>query len=149
MAARDRERLIIDYLNEHGYADVTLLSEMLHVSDMTVRRDLDRLESKNLLTRVHGGASASAKKMFEFPLDMRLQREKEEKYRLAAYAASFVEDGDAIAMDSSSTTYAMTAYLDKNITVLTTNIATACTLAAYDKVRVILLGGFCENPLCH
>lgn len=136
-----RAKKIVNYLKEHGYAEVLLLSELLNVSDMTVRRDLDRLQEQGILLRVRGGATLVPQKMDESTLDIRLQKEMDEKCRLGEYAASLVEDGDAIAIDSSSTTYAMVPYLNKEITVITNHILTASALLKYKKVRVIMLGG--------
>ncbi len=141
----ERTRIITEYLRSHNYADISQLSDMLSVSDMTVRRDLDRLEEKNFLVRVHGGAKLATQRMYEPPLESRLKDQAEEKYKLGRYAASLVKDGDAIAIDSSSTTYAMLPYLNVAVTVITNHVSVATALAANEKAQVILLGGLLQK----
>ena len=147
MDARERGKTIVNYLKQHGYADVAFLSEMLHVSEMTVRRDLDALERRNFLLRVHGGAKLASQRMYERPRDERLREQNTEKHSLGQYAASLVEEGDAIAIDSSSTTYAMLPHLEVAVTVITNNITVATALEHNPKAQVILLGGALCKPI--
>lgn len=51
-----RHQALLDFLNQKGFASVAQLSRVLYISEITVRRDLKRLESQNLLMRTHGGA---------------------------------------------------------------------------------------------
>ncbi len=147
MGSKERGLAIVEYLKCHGYADVTGLSEMLGVSEMTVRRDLDALERRNFLLRVHGGARLASQKMYERPRDERLREQNTEKQSLGRYAASLVEDGDAIAIDSSSTTFAMLPFLRAEVTVITNNITVATALETNPKTQVILLGGALCKPI--
>lgn len=141
MDIRSRNEMIVNYLKQTSYADISTLSNMLGVSEMTVRRDLDNLEKQKILLRVHGGARLISQKMYEAPLDTRIKEQADEKFRIGRYAAGLVEEGDAIAIDDSSTTYAMVPYLDVNITVITNHISVATALIDNDKVKVVLLGG--------
>ncbi len=147
MGSKERGSAIVEYLRRHGYAEVTSLSEMLGVSEMTVRRDLDALEQRNFLLRVHGGARLATQKMYERPRDERLREQNSEKQALGQYAASLVEEGDAIAIDSSSTTFAMLPHLAVEVTVITNNITVATALEANPKAHVILLGGELCKPI--
>ena len=59
MKMNHRESTIIEYVNEHGSATVTELSNYTKVSEITIRRDLERLESRKAVIRYHGGAKKS------------------------------------------------------------------------------------------
>ena len=59
MAADNRRKKILELLDKNGSVRVTELSEMLDISEVTIRTDLADMESKGLLTRVHGGAVSS------------------------------------------------------------------------------------------
>ena len=51
-----REGFIIEELSRSGSVSVTQLSRDLGVSEVTIRKDLTEMESRDLLTRVSGGA---------------------------------------------------------------------------------------------
>ena len=55
---KDRIDRVLEILSRSGYRSVAELSAELDVSEMTVRRDLDRLEQRRLIKRTHGGAFA-------------------------------------------------------------------------------------------
>lgn len=139
--AEERQKAIIDYTDQHAFADVAMLSQLLGVTEMTIRRDLNKLEEEQQLVRVHGGARSVPKEMREEPLRRRLTANYEEKDRIGRLAASLVQDGDIIAMDASSTVYAMARHLTANVTVVTNNLTIAMELHKNKHVEVILLGG--------
>lgn len=141
MDVRSRYDAIIDYLKENDAADVSTLSEFFQVSEMTIRRDLDRLEKDKILIRVHGGAKLLTRNMYEPSLDKRLKKQSKEKMKIGKFAASLVEAGDSIAIDDSSTTNAIIPYLKVPVTVVTNHINVAVALANNEFADVILLGG--------
>ncbi len=142
MKVSDRHQFILDCLKQSQYVDVTYLKTVLNVSEMTIRRDLARLEEEEFLLRVHGGARRIPSHKFEAPLDSRILENAAAKNAIGKYAAGLVENGDVITLDSSSTTYNMVKYLqDKNITIITNNISVALGFAESKTVEVILLGG--------
>lgn len=137
-----RHRFILDCLRESDYVDVSYLTEVLNVSEMTIRRDLARLEEEKSLLRVYGGARRIPPHIYEKPLDNRLLENHAEKEAIAKYAASLVEDGDVIAMDASTTVFFMVDYLqDKNITVITNNMSVVFGFSRSKTVEIIMLGG--------
>lgn len=141
MDMKSRTEAIIEYLKENDTADVSTLSKYFKVSEMTIRRDLDRLEKEEILIRVHGGAKLLTRNMYEPSLDNRLKKQLEAKKRIGKFAASLVEAGDAIAIDDSTTTYAMIPFLEVPVTVVTNHISVAVALANNKFADVILLGG--------
>jgi DeoR/GlpR family transcriptional regulator of sugar metabolism len=56
MLKRERHKTILNHLEQHGSAVVSVLSDVLKVSSDSIRRDLQELADQRLLTRVHGGA---------------------------------------------------------------------------------------------
>ena len=137
-----REQAILAALRSHGRVAVNDLSAGLGVSTVTVRKDLDALERRSLLRRVRGGAvglGASDEGAFE----MRLRDSRAHKQAIARAAASTVNDGDVIAIDSSTTTfYLAREILDRrNLVVVTNGLRLATLLMEQSSARVLVLGG--------
>src|SRR6476659_8479528 len=100
----DRRRdQILAYLSRRDRTSVTELSQVLSVSEVTVRKDLDQLEAQGLLTRVHGGAVISGRGRLERYFAAREQEHLEEKRRIAQAAAALVQSGQHIFLDASTT----------------------------------------------
>ena len=99
----EREKLIVDSL-AGGIRTIAELSEKLGVSEATVRRDLQSLEERNLVRRVHGGAEpvrqgGKAEPMFNEKTSLHAA----EKELIAKRAMDFIQDNDAIFLDGGST----------------------------------------------
>ena len=141
MTPNERNQKILEYLNVHKMADIVTLSELLQVSEMTVRRDLDQLEKENVLFRTHGGARLVAPGSRLIPMNDRMELRKEEKTRIAKYAASLILPGEVISMDDSSTICSMIPYLPSNLTVVTNCFSVASALIPSEETNVVFLGG--------
>lgn len=138
----DRQKKIVDIVEKTGAVRVADLSKKLKVSEETIRRDFEKLENQNLLHRIHGGAVRVEPKS-EIPIPKRQAENYEEKEMIAFTASSYVEDGDIIAMDASTTTLLMTKYIKgKKLTVITNSIGVTLELATESDIRVILIGGY-------
>ena len=122
-----------------GTAQVGDLASVFGVSEMTVRRDLDSLESEGKLTRVHGGAvSVTAEPSFAEIVVERL----DQKNRIGALAADMVEDGQTIILDIGTTALQVARHLrGREVTVITTNLAAYEELLPETTIELILLGG--------
>ena len=101
MLALERQKKILDILNQDGAVMVSRLSQELGVTEETVRRDLEKLESKELLRRTHGGALPIDEGNYEFSLEKRKELNVEIKQALARKAAEYVATGDTIFLDAS------------------------------------------------
>ncbi|MEG1761422.1 MAG: DeoR/GlpR family DNA-binding transcription regulator [Hydrogenoanaerobacterium sp.] len=141
MNATQRQDYILNSLKQRSYIEITWLSENMNVSEMTVRRDLARMEDEGLLLRVHGGVRSLPNVGYEHKLDNRVRIQSQAKRTIGRYAASLVNSGDIIAVDASSTTHAMLRNLNVPVTILTNSISVAFALAENDCAEVILLGG--------
>ena len=71
MNVEKRHQMILELLERDSYSDISTLSRMLQVSEMTIRRDLSRMDEEGLLMRVHGGARPVPKRGFELPIEQR------------------------------------------------------------------------------
>ena len=143
----ERHRRIIDSLEDSGQVAVAELATQLQVSEMTVRRDLQELEKAGLLRRVHGGATRSLGRAWEPPFRLRAGQSQDVKDRIAAVAAEFLHDGDAVGLDVGSTVLQLVPHLAtrSNLTVVTASLRLASEVAARvaleQDLRLVLAGG--------
>ncbi len=137
----DRQQRIIDLLQKRGVVRVQDLSDMFNVSFLTIRRDLDALEQQGLLERSHGGAVLRQNMPQEPLFSQKMQRFRAQKSQIAHLTAQMIDDGDMVLINSGSTTLeVIRELLDKQITIITNNIA-AAHLAEDCACEVIMLGG--------
>jgi len=110
---------------------------------VTIRSDLRSLADRNLLVRTHGGAVPADRGAGELSLAIRSQQRVPEKERIGAAAAELVSDGDAIILDSSSTTLAIARRLKqrRDLTILTNSLAIAVEMLDAIGVTVVMPGG--------
>lgn len=147
MFSEERRKRILDYLIRHNRATVKELAEILNVSKVTLRADLNHLESEGLLQRTHGGATLVESRSELLPVTDFSVREKTnqaEKRAIGKVAADMVNTGQCIILDASSTCLEMARILvtqQKRLTILTNGIMTALELRENPQFTVILIGG--------
>jgi DeoR family transcriptional regulator, fructose operon transcriptional repressor len=124
--AQRRER-IQEYLALHKIARTVDLCNILDASEATVRRDLEWLEQDGILERTHGGAILSQRMIFEPEYRQRAQHHPEEKRGIGAVAASLIEEGDIVFINSGTTTTQVIHQIrsDAEITIFTNNLNAA------------------------
>ena len=138
----DRETRILEALEEQGTVTVTSLVDALAVSAVTIRKDLEALESRRLLKRIRGGATRPSP-MVEGEFPERLAVASRAKRAVAIEAAKLVIDGDTVAFDTSSTAHFVAReILDrKNLVIITQSIPTAALFLEQSDAQVIMPGG--------
>lgn len=146
MLAKQRRSRILDEVRRSGGVKVSDLTQMLSVSDMTVRRDLEVLAREGLLEKVHGGATIGGHLSTEEPgFEAKANRELREKDVIAGFAAGLIEPGSAIALSAGTTTYALAHHLHSipGLTVITnsTRIAEVLWKSGHSDPTVIVTGG--------
>src|SRR6476660_5194987 len=146
MLARQRQAFILDRVREDGAVRVADLVRELGVSDMTVRRDLEILDERGLLEKVHGGATSIAgSALFEPGFAAKSALQQSEKDAIADAAVGLVEPGMAIAVSAGTTTYALAQRLANvpGLTVLTNSVRVADVLHQVGRAdqTIILTGG--------
>jgi len=149
--SEERRAKIVELLQKSGKVTVAELARILKVSQMTIRKDLDLLEQDGELLRTHGGAILPTHSKSEWNFIRKIHQMENEKRAIAAKAVTFIEDGDTVIIDSSSTNYYLALEVAKrnwkHLTVVTNNVFIAEKLME-GHVDVLVLGGVVrENSL--
>lgn len=145
MLTEERYQYILDKLTLEGVVKSQDLMADMNCSESTIRRDLDKLEEKGLLVRVHGGAKRVYEVEREVSFFEKTSKNIQEKQEIAQYATSLIKDGDTIFLDAGTTTIHMIPYLkNKTIRIVTNAVQHASLLADQDN-EVILIGGVLKN----
>ena len=139
----ERRLEILRLIRINGRVSVVELSDQLGVSGATIRSDLQALADNNLIIRTHGGAVPNKVGFHELSLALRRQHQIQEKMRIGKEAAAMIFDGDAIFLDSSSTTLAIAQYLKnhRNLTILTNSLVIAQEMLDATGVTIVMPGG--------
>jgi DeoR family transcriptional regulator of aga operon len=136
--------MILNILSEEGKVFVHELSNAFKVSEVTIRNDLDQLEKKNLLIRARGGAMISNNVVsFDQRISEKNKLNLKEKMKIGAKAATLVQDGDTIILDSGTTTSEVAKNLEgvRDLTVITNALNIANILINFQNLNLIIPGG--------
>jgi DeoR family fructose operon transcriptional repressor len=143
MFTQERFNIIIQELKKKGIVSVTDLVTMLDSSESTIRRDLNALDKKGILKKIHGGAISidESSSKHDYKVDVRQSLNVDLKYETAKRAASLIEDGDVIYIDAGTTTGAMIEFIKaEDITIVTNGIVHAKKLLE-KGFKIFILGG--------
>lgn len=141
MLAAERQQKIVELVNERLSVRVSELSKIFSVTEETIRRDLEKLEKENKLKRSHGGA-ISIRNESEVDFSEREIANALEKKAIAQEAVKFIQSGERIILDASTTAwYLAKALPDIPLTVLTNSVKVAVELSKKEKIQVISTGG--------
>lgn len=125
------------------------MSSLLKVCEVTIRKDLNKLDEMGLLKRTHGGAIAIVNVQFEPSLLERECKNLSIKSRIGKLAADLIENNEAIILDSGTTTYQIAKNIKcknfTNLTVITNSIPIAYELMNCSGIHLIVLGGECRG----
>lgn len=143
----ERRQTILRLIQERSSVHVTELAGLLDVSEGTIRNDLTALEEDQLIVRVRGGAIMRDGGAPLTTFSARARVHFDAKRRIARWAAEMVEDGDAIALDASTTVLNIATFLQdrRGLTIITNGIEVARALAQNPSNTVILLGGILRS----
>ena len=146
--AQRRER-IQEYLATHKIVRTVDLYKMLETSEATVWRDLEWLEQKGIIERTHGGAMLSQRITLEPEYQQRAKKHPEEKQMIGALAASLIEDGDIVFINSGTTTTQVIRQIrdDADITVFTNNLHAALEMGEPGFHHYLIGGEFQPRSL--
>jgi len=126
-------------------SDVVSVAELAAehaVSEMTIRRDLDELAQQGVVRRVRGGAVSLLLRGEEPPFGVREREAVEAKRRIAAEVATLLTDGEAVLLDSGTTSLEVArAIRERRLTVLTLGLQSAAELSSAPRIRLVLPGG--------
>jgi DeoR/GlpR family transcriptional regulator of sugar metabolism len=140
----NRHNKILDVLTKNQKVEVAALAEMLSVSQVTVRKDLDSLEKRGLIRREHGYACVDlandVSKCLAYNYDV--------KKRIALRAAETVQDGETVFIESDSICALLAEELvntRKDITIVTNSVFITNHISHAPNGKIILLGGYFEK----
>lgn len=136
---KERQNRILDALTKHEKLEVKELAQMMEVSQVTIRKDLDALTKQGLIIRNHGYATLNNSD----DMNNRLAYHYEMKQRIAKKVCEDIHDGETIMIESGSCCALVAleiAQSKKNITIIT-NSAFIADYIRNEEVKVILLGG--------
>src|SRR5256885_10497716 len=134
---------VLHLLESRYYLPVAGLSEAFAVSEVTVRSDLTTLARQGLVARIRGGVRALQLGQSEVGFDQRLRLEVERKRAIARAAASMVDEGEAVALDASTTAYYLALELrrKRELVVVANGLLVANALADAPGITVLVTGG--------
>lgn len=142
MLISERQDVIIELIRKNGSVQVEKLAKELNVSNMTIRRDLERLSASGIVERCHGGAVAKKEVTYE---NKRISHHKE-KEQLAFKCLSLVQPGDTVYLDAGTTIYEIARRIGdlKELMVVTNDLEIARYLMR-TEVELILCGGYVQK----
>ncbi len=164
MLPLERHRLIVELLGQHGVMRVNEIAQATRVSRETIRRDLSELERKGILTRSHGGALAAENPLpatraaaSALPVEdsqgsfqHRTLLHSEGKMRVARKALQFLQPGQTIVLDGSSTSWFLARQMpempEMALTVITPSIRILQTLMSRRSLHLVGLGAISPRP---
>lgn len=155
MYSIERKEEIVNLLENSKSVDVSALAEKFGTSKETIRRDLRELEENGVIKRTHGGAVLNSSSLAgktdepaavqEYPITIRGIQRFYEKNQICKRAAAFIEDGDTVFIDNSSTTMYMPKYIspEHHVTIVTNSIKVLLEYSAAPNPNHVLicLGG--------
>ena len=143
MYRKEREQQILYLLQEKNEMTVSELSSLLFTSESSIRRDLTAMELRGLVKRIHGGVQLLGDNPTIIPFSSRLHFKVAEKKKMAKKALSYVQDGQVIFLDQSSSALFVAHELvnRKQVTIITNNIEILTTMAK-SELKVYASGGY-------
>jgi DeoR family transcriptional regulator of aga operon len=148
LTATQRMGRILELLETRDGLGVSELADEFLVSEVTVRHDLSELARQGLVARVRGGVRPLERGHSELAFDVRLRLQTDEKRAIAQAAAAMVGDGEAVALDSSTTAYFLARELRgrRELVVVTNGLLIASALTDSPGITVLVTGGMLRLP---
>ena len=138
----ERLEFIINYIQEKKSVSTRELSQILNVTEKTIRLDFNELEDLGLLNRVHGGAVIVEVNSTVFPNNKYRTRALENKYEIAKKALKMIKPNETIAIDDGSTSLELAKLLgDFPLTVLTNDVFILNELCMKKLINLYFVGG--------
>lgn len=153
MNLEDRKAAILWMLESQSSVSVSELSEKFKISEVSIRKQLVTMEREGSIRRTWGGAVSAHGSLNEFSHEEKETRNLEEKQAMAQAAYDLINDGDAVFLDSGTTTLQLARLLaagDKRRVMIVTNaLNIALEFRAAEDIEVVLIGGqFRHRILC-
>ncbi len=139
----ERQRAITEAVMAEGTVRIEDMASRFGISVMTVHRDLDELEARGLLRKSRGVASALSTSLVESSDVYRASRQLVEKDAIAHAALEFIEPGQAIFLDDSTTTLHLVPLLAAKtpLTIITNTLTIMNQLQGVRGITLLGVGG--------
>ena len=143
LSQSERMDHVLHLLEARDHLQVAELSQAFAVSEVTVRSDLTELARQGLVARIRGGVRALQQDQSEAGFDLRVRLEVGKKRAIARAAAAMVGEGEAVALDASTTAYYLALELrsKRELVVVTNGLLVATALADAPGITVLVTGG--------
>lgn len=143
LSQAERHQQILDAIKLEGKVSVLELCNVLNVSSVTIRKDLNLLEKKNLLFRTHGGATLSNPYTADRHVNEKEKIRSGEKTDIATAAAALIQPDDCIIIASGTTVQFLARAIKPQgkLTVITAALNVATELNQHPDIEVLVLGG--------
>ena len=142
MFSMERQQKIEELIKQKASVQVNELALEFNVSESTIRRDLQEMETKGFLIRTHGGAMEVSRLNYEMSFKEKEIENISDKQKIGEIAAAMIEDGDTIILDSGTTTLEIAKRITaKSVTVITNSIDIALEISNKENIELIVAGG--------
>lgn len=146
MLAITRKTKIKEMISTKKSVTVSELANMFHVTEETIRRDLQQLENEGLLKRIYGGAYIDEVVQGDVDIKLREKIMVKDKEIIANECAKLVKNGESIFLDASTTSlYIATKIKNKKLTVITNSLKIANLLSGLENIKLLLIGGILDS----
>jgi len=141
-----RHQRLLELFNTHGSLQVSDVSKILNMSELTIRRDFDLLEKKGYIVRFHGGAKlASATAEMAPVFENKGSMNQTQKQQIAKVISQYIKDKDTVFLNAGTTTLEVIKCIkNMDITIITNN-ALACSALGDGSATLISTGGEYNN----
>lgn len=134
-----RQQQMLEHISREGELKLAILKETYPVTEMTIRRDLEKLEETGEIKRTFGGAIYIGK---DIALQERAGILTEEKARIGRQAASLIRPGESVFIDGGTTTSQIAKFLPAGMKItVVTNAVNVLTELSGKQIPVLMTGG--------
>jgi DeoR/GlpR family transcriptional regulator of sugar metabolism len=148
MAKQERQKKLMDLLNQNERMEVSDLAERLNCSMMTIRRDLEFLENEGVVKKIHGGVINLKNDYLQSSFYDRIKECSREKMLIGQAAVELIKNDNIVFFDASTTSLAAVDNIPNSLsfTAITNGLMTAVRLSSKPYVNVIAIGGDIDSP---
>lgn len=142
MLKKERQKLILELLQQHTYLSIVDIASRLNVSDMTIRRDINELDGQKKLTKLYGGAEKLSVLEKERTTQEKMTKHIDEKQYIGSLMNELIPDNSTIFVGAGTTIlYALPEIKRNNLFVATNSLIAFNYLKEHTDYRILLSGG--------
>ena len=149
MYAEERQSLILYKIEKEGRVSVAELAKEFNVSEVTIRGDLKKLESRSTFQRTHGGAFLPKEEKRPTQWDFRASSFSAEKEKIGEKASSLIQQSEKVFIDTGTTMECLARHLRSvgEVSIVTFDLRVAQIASMWPNIQVIFTGGYFRNDI--